>query len=164
MAGLPDAEFGHLAIHLDQRPRMSVAQIAATARRYARKFGVKVLVVDYLQLVQPENRKAGRYEQVGQISRDLKLLAGELDLAVLCAVQLNREAADEEPELHHLRESGSLEQDANAVLLLHQRDETEYDLKVAKQRNGPSGVSVPLAYRSDRLRFESRAPILGHPG
>ncbi len=153
LAGLP--------LYLDQRKRLTVAKIAATARRYVRKHGVKLVAIDYLQLVQPEDRRAARYEQVGQISRDLKVLAGELKVVVLAAVQVSREAAGGSVELHHLRESGSLEQDADTVLLLNPHaDDTppggvsRYALKVGKQRSGMDGVTIDLLFNGKFTRFE----------
>jgi replicative DNA helicase len=150
-----------LPLYVDGRKRMTVAQVSATARRYVRRHGVKLVVIDYLQLIQPENRKANRYEQVGQISRDLKVLAGELGVALIALAQVNRDAAGQRPELHHLRESGSLEQDANTVLLLHREadpdprvPEQEYELIVAKQRSGPCPVTVRLTYAKRYTRFQ----------
>jgi replicative DNA helicase len=106
-----------------------------------------LLAIDYLQLVEPDNRKDPRHEQVGQVSRGLKRLALELKVPVLVAAQLNRESehrAGGVPRLGDLRESGSIEADADTVLLLHRPDERPRELlvHVAKQRNGPVGELV----------------------
>ncbi len=157
---------GDWPIYLDQRRRLTAAQIAATTRQFVRRHGVQMIVVDYIQLVQPEDRRAARYEQVAQVTRDLKVLAAELGIVVVAAAQLSRDAANAEPELHHLRESGSLEMDADTVLLLHQPGDDdataatkEYTLRIAKQRNGPTGVKVQLLLRQAFARLETFAPL-----
>lgn len=166
VTGTLNGRLTDLPLWFDYRPQLTVGQIAATVRRHVRRHDVRFVVVDYLQLIAPEDRKAPRYEQVGAISRGLKLLAKDAGVTVFAAAQLNREGdAYEVPRLSHLRESGSLEQDADVVLLLHVT-ETDHlravwdvDLILAKQRNGPSGVTVTLALHRPNARFAPRVPL-----
>jgi len=155
-----------LPVFIDDRVARTATQVAATARRHARRHGVRLLVVDYLQLLRPENPKEPRYLQVGASAKRLKELAREAGVAVLCLAQLNRQAEnrpDGMPRLSDLRDSGEVEQDADVVLLLHRLDTDEMasihrvDLVVAKQRNGPTGT-VPLDYHRPFTRFEEWVP------
>lgn len=157
-------------LHIDDHGEQSMLRIAANARRLRRKVGIACVIVDYLQLVQPEDRRADRHLQVGAISRRLKFLARELDLPVVALAQLNRSVEDTKspPKLSHLRESGAIEQDADTVILLHRPepapglppDVVLIETDVAKQRNGPTS-KVTLAYRPQHLRFENYAPAFG---
>jgi len=135
------------ALVIDDRPELSVSSIRREAKRLVRK-GLRLVVLDYLQLVTPPDRKVQRYEQIGEMTRALKSLGRDLGVPVLVLAQLSRaaESADE-PKLSHLRESGSIEQDADVVLLLHRPEEGieadgdtwAADLIIAKNRNGPAG-------------------------
>ena len=161
-----------LPLHIDDASHQSLLRISANARRLKRKHGIGLVVVDYLQLIEPENRKDPRHEQVGQCSRRLKGLARELGIPVLALAQVNRAVEDragQRPRLSDLRESGSIEADADTVMLLHKeapegRDRyidrvpiiDQIEVIVAKQRNGPTG-DVTLAYRKDCMRFEDFA-------
>lgn len=153
-----------LPVLFDEDPGLSVARLAAKARAARRGGGLDLVVVDYLQLLKPENPRSPRHEQVGSMSRSLKLLAKELDAPVVALSQLTR-AVDSEgraPRLSDIRESGSVEQDCDVVILMHRPGEGRSDpelieLIVAKQRNGETGV-VPLSYRGSRFRFEQPAP------
>jgi len=157
--------------------QQTAARIAATARQMHRKRGLDLVILDYAQLVVPENLRATRYEQVGQISRQLKFLARELHIPVVALAQVGRKAEErehEEPKLSHLRESGDLEQNADAVILLHRppksaSNDSPYHedsdaesgprlmkVIVAKNRNGRTGSTV-LAFRKECMRFESVA-------
>jgi replicative DNA helicase len=152
---------GSWPLFIDDASRQSMLRIGANARRHKRKHGVGLVVVDYLQLIDPENRRDPRHEQVGNVSRRLKGLARELCLPVLALAQLNRASEDrtgQRPRLSDLRESGSIEADADVVLLLHQMaDKTnELDVILAKQRNGPVG-DVTLFFDRAQQRFESFA-------
>lgn len=134
-----------LPIWYGDESQQRVGDIASGARRAARRCKVPfgLIIVDYLQLIDPEETgKASRQEQVARIGRRLKTMARERQLPVLALCQLNREAADESrPRLHHLRESGSLEQDADVVLLMwRENDKGLTNLEVAKQRNGPEAI------------------------
>jgi replicative DNA helicase len=127
-----------------------VLEMRAKARRLHARHGLGLIVVDYLQLVRPDTRADSRVEQVGQISRGLKILARELDIPVIAVSQLSRAVESRNPPipmLSDLRESGQLEQDADVVMFIY-RDEYynaeserlgEADLIVAKHRNGPIG-------------------------
>jgi replicative DNA helicase len=142
-------DFGSSMLLLHDRPSMTIAKIR---RAIMRAKGIRMAVIDYLQLITPSDRKVKRYEQVGQMTAELKALAREADIPVLVLCQLNREAVGEDskarkPGLHQLRESGSIEQDADVVWLLSRMlykegKETKTHgtasvLEVAKNRNGP---------------------------
>lgn len=152
-------------LFIDSTPIQGTLRIAANARRLRLRKQIRCVFVDYLQLIEPENRRAPRHEQVEGISRRMKLLAREIGVPVVALCQLNRESEHDEdrPRLHHLRSSGALEQDADTVFLLH-RPATEakdarihrIEVLVAKQRNGPTG-DVVLAYRRSCMRFEDCA-------
>jgi replicative DNA helicase len=158
-------------LFIDDTPSRTMTEIAATARRLRRREKLALVIIDYLQLIEPDNPKDPRQEQVAKIARRLKGLARELKLPVLCLAQLNRQAEvtkDNRPRLNHLRESGAIEQDADVVLFVH-RDEYyqsndddrsrvagQADLIIAKQRNGPTG-DIKLAWLQDYTRFENLA-------
>lgn len=142
-------------------------RIAANARRLKKRHDIRLVVIDYLQLIEPDNKRDSRQEQVAQISRRLKFLARELKIPVLSLAQVNRSSEDRQdntPRLADLRESGSLEQDADTVMLLHRpgmrRDSGEEDtfieVHIAKQRNGPTG-EAKLAYLKQYMRYDNFA-------
>lgn len=152
-----------LPLRFERRRKLRVGEIVTTVRWLNRKYGTRMVVLDYLQLTEADNRRASRYEQVGEVSRTLKLLAGDLGIVVVAAVQVSRAAADDGIALHHLRESGSLEQDGDIVLLLAEDkvtntgppvDHRDITLKIAKQRNGLTNVDVPLRLVGKFSRFE----------
>lgn len=155
---------GTAPLWLDDRCDMTAAEVASTLRRAVRKRGVGLAVVDYLQLLQPENPKDNRVQQVGAAARRLKQAARQTGVPILCLCQLNREVENRnggEPRLSDLRESGEIEQHADAVILLHTpagqaADSTVWgiDAIVAKNRNGPTS-KVPLAYKRPLMRFEN---------
>ena len=146
-AALPAAadELAALPVWIDDQSALRLVDIAAKARAVQRRHGLCLLVVDYLQLTAAEPVKGqNRHHQIEGISRGLKALAKELGVAVLLLSQLNRAAEDGEPELYHLKESGAVEEDADAVLLLHHMgNEPGGGLvvccKVAKNRGGKRG-------------------------
>jgi len=166
------AKLSKARLYIDDTPSRTVTEIAACARRLRRTIGLGVVVIDYLQLIEPDNPKDSRQEQVAKIARRLKGLARELQLPVLCLAQLNRQAEatrDNRPRLAHLRESGAIEQDADVVMFVHReeyylsRQEAQErdlvgkaELIVAKQRNGPTG-DVKLAWFENHTRFEDLA-------
>lgn len=147
----------------------TVRLIGAVSRRMKRKTGLKLLIIDYLQLIESDNPSEHREQQVARITRRLKALAKDLGCPVLCLSQLNRQAEDSrdnKPRLRHLRESGAIEQDADVVLFVHRDEYFEpandvvrglADVIVAKQRNGPTG-EVKMIYRKEIMRFDDRAP------
>jgi replicative DNA helicase len=153
-------------LFIDDTPTQGLLRIAANARRLQRREHIKLVVIDYLQLIEPENRRDPRQEQVAQISRRLKALARELRLPVLALAQVNRASEDRQdhrPRLADLRESGSIEQDADTVLMLHRpgrydggQEDNVIEVIIAKQRNGPTG-EVTLTYLKPFMRFENFA-------
>jgi replicative DNA helicase len=162
-----------LPLFIDDDSVQSMFRITAKARRHKLRHGIRLVIVDYLQLVEPENRREPRHEQVAGVSRRLKQLARDLALPVLALAQLNRASelrADQEPRLADLRESGAIEADADTVMLMHsphvRKDGQEgpndssatvaIEVHVAKQRNGPTG-RVTLAFRKEYQRFENYA-------
>jgi replicative DNA helicase len=155
-------ELRAMPLFLSHAPRQTVLRIGANARRLKRRGGLDAVVVDYLQLVESSlPSRTPRYEQVGDISRRLKGLARELNVPVVALCQVNRgpeDRADRRPRLSDLRESGSLEMDADTVILLHRPQEEPgcIELDIAKQRNGPVGVER-LAYLPQWTRFEDYA-------
>ena len=161
------ADLSAAPLFVDDTPSRTMTEIAATARRLRRRDGLGLVIIDYLQLIDPDNQKDPRQEQVAKIARRLKGLARELKVPVLCLAQLNRQAEvakENKPRLSHLRESGAIEQDADVVMFIHreeyyqtndedkQRCSGQADLIIAKQRNGPIG-DVKLAWRKDFTRF-----------
>ncbi|MFH1924636.1 MAG: DnaB-like helicase C-terminal domain-containing protein, partial [Planctomycetota bacterium] len=127
-------KFSTAPLFIDDTSSRTIAEIAACARRL-REAKLGLVIVDYLQLIQPDNSKDPRQEQVAKISRRLKGLARELAVPVLCLAQLNRQveaSRDNRPKLSHLRESGAIEQDADIVLLLH-RDEYSLSFEEARE-------------------------------
>ncbi|MEM1068023.1 MAG: replicative DNA helicase [Planctomycetota bacterium] len=159
-------------LFVDDSPSRTVSEIAAAARRIRRREdALGMIVIDYLQLIEPDNSKDPRQEQVAKIARRLKGLARELDVPLLCLSQLNRQAEDSKdhrPRLSHLRESGAIEQDADVVMFVHREeyyhrgdDRAQYagqaEIIIAKQRNGPIG-DVELTWEADFTRFSDRAP------
>ncbi|MDA7799284.1 replicative DNA helicase [Aquiluna sp.] len=150
-------------LYIDDSPNMSLVEIRAKCRRLAQQVDLKMVVIDYIQLMSSGKKVESRQQEVSEFSRALKLLAKELGIPVVALSQLNRQAEqakDKRPELSHLRESGSLEQDADVVVLLHregiyERDHPragEADLILAKQRNGPTGTVV-VAFHGQYSRF-----------
>jgi replicative DNA helicase len=153
-------------IFIDDSSDIGVLEMRAKARRlHARHGGLGLIVVDYLQLVRPDGRADSRVEQVGQISRGLKILARELDIPVVAVSQLSRAVESRNPPipmLSDLRESGQLEQDADVVMFVY-RDEYydaeserlgEADIIFAKHRNGPIGKAV-LSFLPKYPKFAS---------
>jgi replicative DNA helicase len=150
-------------LYIDDSPNMSLVEIRAKCRRLAQQVDLKMVVIDYIQLMSSGKKVESRQQEVSEFSRALKLLAKELGIPVVALSQLNRQAEqakDKRPELSHLRESGSLEQDADVVVLLHregiyEKDHPragEADLILAKQRNGPTGT-VTVAFHGQYSRF-----------
>jgi len=158
-------------LYIDDTPNISTMELRTKARRLQAETGLDMLVVDYLQLMQASttNRDANRVQEVSEISRGLKALARELNVPVIALSQLSRQPEmreSKEPRLSDLRESGSIEQDADLVLFLWREkergaDDQEQDgevvkLKLAKHRNGPTG-EIDLWFRKRQTRFVSYA-------
>jgi replicative DNA helicase len=153
-------------LFIDDTPGQGMLRIAANARRLKLRHGIKLVVIDYLQLIEPDNRRENRQEQVANISRRLKFLARELQIPVLALAQVNRSSEDRQdhkPRLADLRESGSIEQDADTVMLMHRPElyepgqhEGVVEIMIAKQRNGPTG-ELTLTFLKHFMRFENYA-------
>jgi replicative DNA helicase len=153
-------------LFIDDTPQQSMLRIAANARRLRKRHDIRLVVIDYLQLIDPENKKDSRQEQVAQISRRLKYLARELKIPVMALAQVNRateERGDHKPRLSNLRESGSIEQDADTVMLMHrpgmydgETEDNTIEIHVAKQRNGPTG-DITLTFLKQFMRYENHA-------
>lgn len=151
-------------LHINDEPDMRVSQIAAYCRRHQRRHGLDLVVVDYLQQIEADDERESRERQVARMTRQLKLLARQLKVPVVCCAQLNRESEntkDRRPKLHHLRESGAVEQDADIVLLIHREnpesDAGEAEILVAKNRNGKRGTAT-VAWVGMYTRFDNLAP------
>lgn len=148
-------------VHIDDGDVHSMDKIRVSARRLLKDEGIGLLVIDYLQLIQGSNRKASRYESVTEVSSSLKRLARELRIPIIVGSQFSREVEKEErrPKPSDLRDSGSIEQDADALLLLYNRQDEEdggrvpSELIVAKGRNGRLGT-VQLRFNKPMFRFE----------
>jgi len=152
-------------LFIDDSPGQNILRIAANARRLKMRNGIRMVVIDYLQLIDPDNRKDSRQEQVATISRRLKVLARELQIPVIACSQLSREPEkrpDHRPQLSDLRESGTLEQDSDLVLFIYRErfynDNVAEDRRnvaeiiIAKHRNGPTG-KLELAFIDEQTKF-----------
>ena len=160
-------EVSSAPLFIDDSPNMTMMEIRAKARRLKQRHDLRLIIVDYLQLMQSGRRVESRQLEVSEFSRQLKLLAKELEVPVIAISQLNRGAeqrTDKRPMLSDLRESGSLEQDADMVVLIHREDAYERestrpgeaDLIVAKHRNGPT-ATVVVAFQGHYSRFVDMA-------
>jgi replicative DNA helicase len=172
------AALGKAPLFIDDTPGLSILQLRAKARRMHQQHGIALFVIDYLQLLHSDNRKAeNRQQEIADISGGAKALAKELGVPVIALAQLNREIEKRErgakPRLADLRESGAIEQDADLVGLLYLNapdgsaveealnsaaDALPVNLLIAKQRNGPTG-DVALTFLKPYTRFESAAKV-----
>jgi replicative DNA helicase len=158
-------ELAALPLKVIDESSSHLSQIAASARA-ERRHGLRLLILDYLQLLRPDDERVHREQQVAGMSRTLKRLARELDIVVVCLAQLNRdiESRDrKQPRLSDLRESGSIEQDADVVLFLDRpatydpdAHPTEANIIIAKNRNGPIG-KVPVVWSGSTMTYRSAA-------
>jgi len=155
-------------LFIDDSPNMTLVEIRAKCRRLKQRAGLKLVVIDYLQLMTSGKRVESRQQEVSEFSRALKLLAKELDVPVIAISQLNRgpeQRTDKKPMLSDLRESGSIEQDADVVILLHREDAYdpngpragEADFIVAKHRNGRTDT-VTVGFHGHFSRFADLPP------
>jgi replicative DNA helicase len=142
-------------LYISDSPDLKLLVLRAQARRMKAKQDVKIVFVDYITLIGSENRELPRHEQIAEISRSLKALARELALPVVALSQVRRETEGKKPTLADLRESGSIEQDADVVIFIHTEDlkAEAREIAVAKQRNGPVG-DLQLAFLSRYTKFE----------
>jgi len=176
-------------IYVDDTSSMTPLELRAKARRLKSQHDIQCIIVDYLQLMHMGTRVESRQQEISTISRYIKALAGELKIPVIVLSQLNRSPegrVDHRPRMSDLRESGSIEQDADMVILLHREDYYEHsenlemgdnegsasgggekkntaELIIAKQRNGPTGT-VPLVFRKKIMRFENASFVGESPG
>jgi replicative DNA helicase len=155
-------------IFLDDTPAISPLQLRTKCRRLHLEYSLDLVIVDYLQLMSGDSRIDNRVQEVSYISRNLKVLARELNIPVLAAAQLSRaveQRTDKKPVLSDLRESGSIEQDADIVMFIHRPDAMEKDspranvaeIIVAKHRNGPTHSGIELVFRNNLARFDNAA-------
>ena len=160
-------------IFLDDTPAITPLQLRTKCRRLHLEHHLDLVIVDYLQLMGGDTRNENRVQEVSYISRNLKVLARELNVPVLAAAQLSRaveQRSDKRPVLSDLRESGSLEQDSDIVMFIYRPDQYEKDtvkqnvaeIIVAKHRNGPVG-SVELVFRNALAKFENAATRIFNP-
>jgi replicative DNA helicase len=162
-------EISEAPLFVDDTPNMTMMEIRAKARRLKQRHDLKLMVIDYLQLMTSPKRVESRQQEVADLSRGLKLLAKEVDCPVIAVAQLNRgpeQRTDKRPQLSDLRESGSIEQDADVVILLHRDDyydkesprAGEADFVVAKHRNGPTDT-ITVAAQLHLSRFVDMAVV-----
>ena len=143
-------------LYISDSPDLKLLDLRAQARRMKSHQDVKIVFVDYITLIGSENRDLPRHEQIAEVSRSLKSLARELNLPVIALSQVRRETEGKKPTLADLRESGSIEQDADVVIFIHTEDLKleAREINVAKQRNGPVG-DLSLAFLSKYTKFET---------
>ncbi|MCX7739346.1 MAG: replicative DNA helicase [Hydrogenothermaceae bacterium] len=157
-------------LYIDDTASISILDLKAKARRLKKDTDIKLIVIDYLQLVSSGRRSESRQQEVAEVSRNLKALAKELNIPIIALAQLSRQAemrSDKRPQLADLRESGAIEQDADLVMFIHRpeyykknptpQEEGLAEIIIAKQRNGPTGV-VNLAFIKEITKFENLAP------
>lgn len=159
-------ELSKAPIYIDDQPGNNILKMRAVARRLKSEKGLGMLIVDYLQLMMPTQSRGSDnvVQQVTEISRSLKNLARDLDIPVIALSQLSRAAAQsgEKPKLHHLRDSGSIEQDADVVMFIHREDKMKDDTEktniaeilIEKHRNGETG-KVELYFNEKKATFQS---------
>ncbi len=160
-------------MYLDDTPAITPLQMRTKCRRLHMEYELDLIIVDYLQLMSGDLRNDNRVQEVSFISRSLKVLARELNVPVLTAAQLSRaveQRADKKPQLSDLRESGSLEQDADIVMFINRPDAMEKDsprkniaeIIVAKHRNGPTHPGIEMVFLNNLARFENAASPAHH--
>ncbi len=160
-------------IYIDDTPGQNVLELRAKARRLKREANLGLIIIDYLQLMRGLTAQENRTQELAEISRSLKALAKELDIPVVALSQLNRQVelrADKRPVMSDIRESGSIEQDADVIMFIY-RDEVYHaeseeegtaEIIIGKQRNGPTGM-VRLAWRSEYTRFDNLVDTFAEP-
>lgn len=159
-------KMSRMPVYIDDTPSISITKLRARSRQAKSTKGIAAVFVDYLQYVRGTDRRGGREQEVAEVSRGLKSLAKELGVPVIALAQLNRNTQgrkDPRPVLSDLRESGAIEQDADAVLLLHRPEYYDpsdkpgvMEVIIAKQRNGPTGMRE-LSFIGNQFRIENKA-------
>lgn len=155
-------QLGDAPIFIDDTPGISIAEIRTKARRLQMEHDIKLLIIDYLQLVDPGKKVESRVQEVSLVSQAMKNIARELKVPVIALSQLSRAVehrGEKRPQLADLRESGGIEQDADVVMFLYRPDDEvtptmQIKLLIAKHRNGPTG-ELDLLFRGDRIKFYS---------
>jgi replicative DNA helicase len=161
------SEISEAPLFIDDSPNMTIMEIRAKARRLKQRHDLRLIILDYMQLMTSGKKVESRQQEVSEFSRQLKLLAKELEIPLVAMSQLNRgpeQRTDKKPQLSDLRESGSLEQDADMVMLINrpdafERDDPragEADIILAKHRNGPT-ATIPIAHQLHYSRFADLA-------
>ena len=161
------SEIADKPLYIDDSPSITMMEIRAKARRLKQQHGLDLIVVDYLQLMSSGKKVESRQQEVAEFSRQLKLLAKELEVPVIAISQLNRNSEnrnDKRPQVSDLRESGSLEQDAEVVLLLHRPavfdpndvHAGEAEIIIGKHRGGPTGT-IEVVEQLHYSRFVNKA-------
>jgi replicative DNA helicase len=164
---LRSSELAEAPLYIDDSPNLTMMEIRAKSRRLKQRQDLKLIVIDYMQLMTSGKRVESRQQEVSEFSRAMKLLAKELEVPVVALSQLNRgpeQRTDKRPMLSDLRESGSIEQDADMVFLVHREDmyekesprAGEADIIIAKHRNGPTG-SAAVAFKGHLSCFVDMA-------
>jgi replicative DNA helicase len=162
-------DISRLPIHLDDTPALSTQELRSKARRLHLEYGLSLIVVDYLQLMTTPFHSDNRVQEISYISRSLKQLARELNVPLISAAQLSRaveQRTDKRPQLSDLRESGSIEQDADVVMFIYRDayynpdspDGDRTEIQIAKHRNGPTGV-VDLIFIPELTQFQNAARV-----
>jgi len=160
-------------IYIDDTAALNIFEFRAKARRLVNKHKVGIIIIDYLQLMRGLTAQENRTQELSEISRSLKSLAKELGVPVIALSQLNRQVeqrADKRPMMSDIRESGSIEQDADVIMFIYRdevykadsQDEGVAEVVVGKQRNGPTGT-VRLAFRREYTRFDNLVEAMGEP-
>ena len=160
-------------LYIDETPGITLPEFTAKARRLVREKGVEIIFVDYLQLMHSGKQQMGGYskvQEVTEISNTLKTTAKDLKVPIIALAQLNRNlmsrtGSNGKPVLSDLKDSGSIEQDADMVMFIHRpgmvgmsEDLTEAEILIAKNRSGQIGT-IPMKYNGDLVRFENAAPL-----
>ena len=156
-------------LYIEDSPNLKLLDLRAQARRMRSQHKVSIIFIDYLTLIGSEHQDMPRHEQIAEISRSLKALARELNIPVVALSQVSRESEGKRPSLANIRESGSIEQDADVVIFLHREKQTDGDdipqnirteVIIAKQRNGPVGT-IELAFIPEYTKFEDMSKDTG---
>ena len=159
-------KYSKLKAYIDETPAIDISLLRDRTKRMHKQYGIKLMIVDYLQLMHSDKKRIqNREQEVADISRGLKSIAKELHIPVIALAQLNRAVdarAEKRPVLSDLRESGSIEQDADNILFIHREDyyrpnaeqNHEAEIIIAKQRSGPTGV-IKLRWTGEYTRFET---------
>ena len=159
-------QFAQAPIFIDDTPGISIGELRSKCRKYKLEKDIQLVIIDYLQLMTSRGKNDSRQQEVSEISRSLKALARELNVPVIALSQLSRaveQRPDHRPMLSDLRESGSIEQDADVVMFIYRDDyynpDTENknisEIKIAKQRNGPIG-DVELVWLPEYTKFANK--------